>query len=323
MACLPYPTFLRSPTRTACTQSLSAVGRVRIHPLTCPGRSSSNVDEGIEQQSTKSTTSEAGDADAKEEYQAIVSKCIQQSKVDDTADNKDNAKLRKKLMMEGVALASSYLVQTLAIDVSIIDVEIVLSAESIIETDGCLASCFLDAGCAYVVIQAEGQEEDEDRAKALEACYATRVPKERLVLHMKEGQITGGKSMMDDIVSCAGTISVHMTWNNNAEEVPISTRVAAMVSKEWKCVVQLSINETATKTSNEDLIETVASISKAIGENGGYITLVDPTAEQLGLCYAACMKTDRPDGLYTTVVCTRSNEALGLVYSSKVRDVYQ
>jgi len=65
------------------------------------------------------------------------------------------------------------------------------------------------------------------------------------------------------------------------------------------------------------LIASVSSLSKAIGENRGSITLVDPTAEQLGLCYAACMKTDRPDGLYTTVVCTRSNEALGLVYSSK------
>mmetsp|Transcript_27907 Transcript_27907/g.39416 ORF Transcript_27907/g.39416 Transcript_27907/m.39416 type:complete len:226 (+) Transcript_27907:136-813(+) len=35
------------------------------------------------------------------------------------------------------------------------------------------------------------------------------------------------------------------------------------------------------------------------------------------MSYAACMRTDRPDGLYTTVVCTRSGEALGLVYSSK------
>ncbi|KAL3929630.1 MAG: hypothetical protein SGARI_004697 [Bacillariaceae sp.] len=43
----------------------------------------------------------------------------------------------------------------------------------------------------------------------------------------------------------------------------------------------------------------------------------DPTPQQLGLAFAACMRTDRPDGLYTTVVCTRTGEALGLVYSSK------
>jgi hypothetical protein len=34
------------------------------------------------------------------------------------------------------------------------------------------------------------------------------------------------------------------------------------------------------------------------------------------------MKTDRADGLYTTVVCTRSGEALGLVYSSKVSVIF-
>merc|ERR1712238_520964 len=44
---------------------------------------------------------------------------------------------------------------------------------------------------------------------------------------------------------------------------------------------------------------------------------VDPSPQQLGLSYAACIRTDRADGLYTTVVCTRSGEALGLVYSSK------
>lgn len=49
----------------------------------------------------------------------------------------------------------------------------------------------------------------------------------------------------------------------------------------------------------------------------GSIGLLNPTATSLGLSFAACMKTDRPDGLFTTVVCTRSDEALGLVYSSK------
>ena len=46
------------------------------------------------------------------------------------------------------------------------------------------------------------------------------------------------------------------------------------------------------------------------------ISIIDPTPELLGRSYAACIMTDRPDQLYTTVVCTRTNEALGLVYSS-------
>lgn len=203
-------------------------------------------------------------------------------------------------------MTSSYLTNTLGIDVSIIDVEIVLNIDTIIETDGCLASCFLDAGCAYVVVRVK--EEDGGLEKALDACDATRVPKERLVLHYKSGSMSekvGNK--MDDIASRVGTLSLQMNCADCKEQpLPI-------VPKGLKCVAQISIGD----VSDGDLITSVSSLSKSIGENKGSITIVDPTAEQLGLCFAACMRTDRPDGLYTTVVCTRSNEALGLVYSSK------
>lgn len=89
-------------------------------------------------------------------------------------------------------------------------------------------------------------------------------------------------------------------------------KVADAVTSEegLKFVIQLSC-------SDDSLIHTVGAFAKSVKENQGHVSLIDPTAEQLGLCYAACMKTDRVDGLYTTVVCTRSNEALGLVYSSK------
>ena len=49
----------------------------------------------------------------------------------------------------------------------------------------------------------------------------------------------------------------------------------------------------------------------------GNITLLDPTPHQLGSAYISCLTTDRVDKLYPTVVCTRNNEALGLVYSNK------
>jgi hypothetical protein len=48
------------------------------------------------------------------------------------------------------------------------------------------------------------------------------------------------------------------------------------------------------------------------------LSLVDPAASQLGTSYAACLVTDRSDGLFTTVVCSRNGLALGLVYSSTV-----
>ena len=318
MACLPYPTLLNSPSQTSATQSLFAVGRVRIHPLTCPG-----INRG------DGNNNSNDDRSAQEEYQAIISKCIQQSQVvipttdDNTTTNimdkddmKAKEKLRKKYMKEGVAMATSYLTKTLGIDISIIDVEIVLNIDSIMNTDGCLASCFLDAGCAYVVVRVKDDNDgsDDGLEKALVACDTTRVPKERLILHYKSTTQSSEmiSKQMESITSRVGTISIQMTetcseWNDIVSS-----------SKQYKTVVQLAPLSTNDNTSNEELIASVAALSKVIGENRGSITLVDPTAQQLGLCYAACMKTDRPDGLYTTVVCTRSNEALGLVYSSKV-----
>mmetsp|Transcript_14945 Transcript_14945/g.25532 ORF Transcript_14945/g.25532 Transcript_14945/m.25532 type:complete len:495 (-) Transcript_14945:2005-3489(-) len=309
MSCLPYPTFLQSPTQTPAARSLPAVGRARIHPLTCPCMATDD--------SAAAPSPHSSYPSAPEEYQAIISKCIQQSQVDDSdKSNKENAKLRKKYMKEGVAMASSYLSNTLGIDVSIIDVEMVLNIDSILETDGCLASCFLDAGCAYVVIRADGGASDDDDndgdgglARALEACDATRVPRERLVLHWKDGSGVPSE-ISEEISSRVGTISVQMDPLTAAR----TDWEGLAISKQWKCVVQLTIGA---ELSTEDMVASVSTLSKAIGENKGSITIVDPSAEQLGLCYAACMKTDRPDGLYTTVVCTRSNEALGLVYSSK------
>jgi len=46
------------------------------------------------------------------------------------------------------------------------------------------------------------------------------------------------------------------------------------------------------------------------------LNIVESSAVQLGNVMDFYLKTDRMDELYSTVVCTRSGEALGLVYSS-------
>eukprot|EP00984_Skeletonema_dohrnii_P012257 scaffold4957_cov115-Skeletonema_dohrnii-CCMP3373.AAC.4 len=257
MVCLPYPTFLKSPTSSPDALSLSAVGRARIHPQ----------------------------ADDKS-YQQIVSKCIQQSQVPE--DTKENKQTRKKYMKQGVQLASDFLSLQLNLDVSIVDVEIVLSATDMVESDGCLACCFLDAGCQYIVVQVQGEE---GLTRALEAIEVSRLPRERIVL---DYQLSPDQEFVQQVTD-------------------VSSQKIATWEHKTKLAVEIS-NDTVQSTK---LNELVSSVSKAMGEDKGSIALVDPTAEQLGLAFAACMKTDRNDGLYTTVVCTRSNEALGLVYSSK------
>ena len=45
--------------------------------------------------------------------------------------------------------------------------------------------------------------------------------------------------------------------------------------------------------------------------------LVPVGVEHVGEAIVSCLRTDRPDGLYTTVVVDECEAALGLVYSSK------
>lgn len=303
MVCLPYPTFLHSPTVAPTSQSLHAVGRARIHPLTCPGKSSDGDGGGTGEGSPSSPQS------AVDEYQSIISLCLLQSQTDEST----NEKLRKRYMKESVAKASSYLTSTLGLDVSIIDVEIVLNIDSIIQTDGCLVSCFLDAGCAAVVVRVKQHEEndgndgDDGLSKALEACDVARVPRERLILHCKDDMFPHVINRMEAVQTRVGTVSLQIMDPNVADSV-VNT-VSTTMADDMKWVFQI------TMTNSEALM---SKVSQSMGENSASITLVDPTPEQLGLCYASCLRSDRPDGLFTTVVCTRSNEALGLVYSSKV-----
>ncbi|KAL3772277.1 hypothetical protein ACHAWU_005328 [Discostella pseudostelligera] len=304
MVCLPYPTFLHSRTVTPTSQSLHAVGRARIHPLTCPGKSSDGDGGG---------NGDGSPSSAMDEYQSIISLCLLQSQTDEST----NEKLRKRYMKESVAKASSYLTQTLGLDVSIIDVDVVLNIDSILQTDGCLVSCFLDAGCAAVVVRVKQQEEndgndnveDDGLSKALEACDVARVPRERLILHCKDDMLPHVINRMEAVESRVGTVSLQLRGDTNAANSVVDT-VSTTKADDMKWVFQIG-----TETTNSEGL--MSKVSQSMGENSASITLVDPTPEQLGLCYASCLKSDRPDGLFTTVVCTRSNEALGLVYSSR------
>ena len=275
MTSLPFPCFVQqTPVDSNQNRAaLAAVGRCRIHPTTC-------FDE--------------------EEFRAICEKNKEQAMVDiDNPETKDvNKKLKKKFMKQGVAIASKYLRETLQLDVSIIDVEIVLQSKDIIETDGCLAACMLDAGCAAIVVSGAD----------LDALDAAKVPRERVIANFAE-DLTNTETVTAAL-SFASTVSVELS-QNSLETVD---RVLALVpDKHDKVSFQLSPG-----LEIDELTSLVSQISKKCKDFKGNISLVDPSATDLGLSYAACMKTDRDDGLFTTVVCTRSGEALGLVYSSKV-----
>lgn len=297
---VPFATF--QDTSPADGRCLPAVGRCRINPKTC-------------------TESSA------EEFQSILAKNIDQSKVDDKVEDAEqksvNKKLKKKYMKQGVAMAQSYLSDTLKLDASIVDIEILLDADMIIQSDGCIVACLLDAGCDKVAILAESND------VLLQALDTARVPRNRIVAHFDVAEIekilTDSPSLISSITALTNTVCVSYssTAVGNISTVGCialmtqmrSAAEADSDSKPSDIAVVLQV-----PSSIEGMEEFVSSISKFcyITESpAGTVSLIDPTAQQLGMSYVACIRTDRPDGLYTTVVCTRSTEALGLVYSSK------
>ena len=305
---LPYASFVtRPPVVDGGAVALSAAGRCRVHPDTC------HQDDA--------------DADPNAEYRAIVSKTIEQASVDIDVDTTDSStagldkearkKLKKKYMKQGVGMARSYLNDTLGLDTSAIDVEIVLSARDVKESEGLLASCFLDAGCDKIVLSGAD----------VEALDAARIPRDRLVAHFDGAdkvEIAGAASQL------AGTVSIRP--NETAEEADAETLLTLIAalndagnsdgSTPFDVVMELEAGDADDDyAAVQVLADKIGSISRGCANRNvrcSGISLIDPTVQLLGLSYAACLKTDREDGLFTTVVCTRSGEALGLVYSSKV-----
>jgi phosphoribosyl-ATP pyrophosphohydrolase/phosphoribosyl-AMP cyclohydrolase/histidinol dehydrogenase len=276
---VPFPTFeTKSP---ANGQALSAVGRCRINPTS---------------------------ACAEDEFISIFEKNVEQSKVNTKSDDPEikasNKKLKKKYMKQGVAMAQKYIFETLGVDASIIDVEILIDASMIVDSDGCLAACFLDAGCDKIAVKGD------DKGILLQALDLARVPKNRIVAHIDQ--------VNDDEVAAVSvftdTISIAVSSDAKKDDCIAIIKRISTASKNVSVIIQISAS------SIDKDATLVSSINKYFGEEEtpkGTVSLIDPTAQQLGLSYASCIRTDRPDGLFTTVVCTRSGEALGLVYSSK------
>jgi phosphoribosyl-ATP pyrophosphohydrolase/phosphoribosyl-AMP cyclohydrolase/histidinol dehydrogenase len=272
MTSVPYGCF--SSSTTSLIPSLTAVGRCRI------------------------------DLSHKAAFRSIVEKNKQQAMVqlDDSIENEtDRNKLQKKFMKEGVAMAKAFMEETLRLDVSIVDVEFVLEASDVIETDGCICACLLDAGCQTIVCQ------------DLEALKACRLPCSRVMgSTVYNGDMDELRTTILQVKEYCSMLSIHLNQSSHISQESISDLLAKLETDGLHIVVHLS----PAQCLQEDLHSLVAFVCAALKEGAGTVCLQDPSVEQLGRSFASCLKTDRTDGLYTTVVCTRNGEALGLVYSS-------
>lgn len=268
MTSLPYPFFTSAPFAA----TLTAAGRCRIRP-------------------------------SGSEYEAILQKNKLQALVDldDSIETElEKKKLQKKYMKEGVALAKRYLEETLALDVSVCDVEVVFEATDIIETDGCICACFLDAGCQTIV------------CNEINALEASKVPRERVMGSIDAGDITAIRETMAALREFCSMISLELTTEHNVDKAFVTQLLDDLNEQDMHLVICMAPSQCLT----DDLSKIAAYICGRLKEGAGTVCLRDPTALELGSALAACLKTDRTDKLFTTVVCSRSGEALGLVYSS-------
>lgn len=234
---------------------------------------------------------------ASEEFESIVAQNVERASAEKLEKTSENKKLCKKLMKKCVAECYSWL-KTIA-DVSVIDVEVCVQSKHVLGTEGFIIQCLLDAGADSVVLCNDNKD-----TTLMDALECARVPRERIVAHFDSPKVE------EDSVKAASALAGAVSFSMSANEIEKLGSINIFNKLENTRIVALL------STSDYELgklTEIVATLSNMdIGT-----TLVNPTPEQLGLSFAACAKTDRPDGLYTTVVCTRSGEALGLVYSSK------
>lgn len=282
MTSLPYPTFEKCPASSY--HDLSSVGRCRISPASIIDEEEANV------------------------YRTVLSKCIEHTTLSSsTEEDEHKKKTLKKLYKESVGLLSAYLTGTLNLDVSIVDVEVCLPSRDVLDTDGLMAVVFLDAGASHIVLD------------ATEAMQAARIPPSRLIASLNDGSTD---MLSEELRLLADTVSVNVSFESNEKDTDrLLEGVLEQLSSSDKKGVGINLvvhvsppsNSDDAQQDNNSLEEWVAQWS----QKSVCVTLVDPTPTELGLSYAACCRTDRSDGLYTTVVCTRSGEALGLVYSSK------
>ena len=267
---IPYPCFTAAP-----TTSITSVGRCRLETSTS------------------------------KEFKQLVVKNIELAQAESQEKTSEQKKLCKKLMKHSVAQCSAWL-NTIA-DVSAIDVEVCVDGKEVLETNGFIVQCLMDAGADAVVLT-RNEGNDEEFVKVLDTA---RVPPERICAHFQSLNGFLGFALKEFVAELVKCISFSCICS--AEEVTALKNTVLENESIFHCLRMVVMFESLSNLSMDDIVSNICSLSKTNID----VVMKNPSPEQLGLSFAACAKTDRLDGLYTTVVCTRGGEALGLVYSSK------
>jgi len=283
----PYANLSKPTSSSSPPKSISPLytlgGKVRINPLTV----------------------------VEEYYNDILISCKEYYKfMSETKENKDKVKIKetKKECQSIINNTFTYL----QLDTTIIDAEFVLSdIDSIIDTNGEFVVQLLDAGIDKIIIDIPTTESSTtapnyDELKNI----LDKLPRNRLGIHYPSIEYIYEHQ---DLLPLVEKVSISY---NRLDDCNIFWDLLSDVQD---CMTHGNTLTVCVSSISDDTMNVVSSLAAGIFSKkiNACLALANPTAMQLGECYAACIKCERKDGLFTTVVCTRDGHSLGLVYSSK------
>ncbi|GBG32351.1 Histidine biosynthesis trifunctional protein [Hondaea fermentalgiana] len=158
---------------------------------------------------------------------------------------------------------------------------------------------------------------------------AEQLPKERLVARLKADDLS--EDAVEKLLACVGGISVVSPASTAAEVIETAERAWGLVGKRLTINIEapeLASGSEAQKENNpligklhslhsSDYPVSVSHASVSLPGKDAAVDVPDSDAVFcLGRALVSCLRTDRTDGLYATVVADEFGVALGLVYSS-------
>jgi len=246
---------------------------------------------------------------AEEYYDDIIKTCKEYHKHNtQSGENKDKYKIKetKKECQSIITNLFTYL----QLETTIIDAEFVLSdIDIIVDTDGEIIVQLLDAGIYQIIIDIPTTTTESNNYDELKNILE-KLPRNRLGIHYPSLEYIYEHQ---DLLTYVEKISVSY---NRLDDCNIFWDLIKDIQD---CMTSGNTLTLCLESNSDDTIDVASSLASDLFKKkiNASLALTNPTWKHLGECYAACIKCERKDGLFTTVVCTRDGHALGLVYSSK------
>lgn len=199
------------------------------------------------------------------------------------------------------------------------------------------AANFLDAGCAHVVFDVDVSITDDQTAGESEGAGSrpsvtniaetvASLSSGRVLLRLKGAPVPSNGTIPAELSAaimalkqyCSGIIVEVESAAIPGEAIK---QLRALSSAHVRLLAQAASGAVPLKTAEVARLhrhEVSALAPAVLSMSDDEVSTAEAAGKlDIGACFVACIRSDRPDGLFTTVVQDESGHTLGLVYSSK------